>query len=424
MKKLKTRAISAFLAIAMTATMLPTAFAENGAELEATVFMTVSNQGILAVDNDGAAMAGREVVVTDLDSDGKLTYHEALIAAHKTYHSEDGYSAPGGYVGELWGAETTNALFFINDEGLATGVSEDTIADGDRLTASINRDNTYYADWYSFFDVPEKSVAAGEEFSLILKGHLGMAYTDEDKVDAALGGISVGLWENGAFSEIEATDDEGRVTLSFAEEGTYYISAQGSVEDVVTDYSLMNMSTDDAPVFGVMDLTTYETQMAYTETDYGDGPYPADEVKYVDFEVWNESQDTYHQYVPQARRCAEQRYLLSPGARPVCQPAELRKPGCDPDGQPDGNTGRFWRQHCLSIRYPAPRFENCWERRWNHGEEAKTGRGQSPPEECAPAVPGGEHLTVDVPLSEKGVLANGSGHNTEEVGRSAGTGGM
>ena len=294
MKKLKTRAISAFLAIAMTATMLPTAFAENGAELEATVFMTVSNQGILAVDNDGAAMAGREVVVTDLDSDGKLTYHEALIAAHKTYHSEDGYSAPGGYVGELWGAETTNALFFINDEGLATGVSEDTIADGDRLTASINRDNTYYADWYSFFDVPEKSVAAGEEFSLILKGHLGMAYTDEDKVDAALGGISVGLWENGAFSEIEATDDEGRVTLSFAEEGTYYISAQGSVEDVVTDYSLMNMSTDDAPVFGVMDLTTYETQMAYTETDYGDGPYPADEVKYVDFEVWNESQDTYH----------------------------------------------------------------------------------------------------------------------------------
>ena len=80
MKKLKTRAISAFLAIAMTATMLPTAFAENGAELEATVFMTVSNQGILAADDDGAAMAGREVVVTDLDSDGNLTYPSSLTA--------------------------------------------------------------------------------------------------------------------------------------------------------------------------------------------------------------------------------------------------------------------------------------------------------------------------------------------------------
>lgn len=285
------------LTISMLSSMLPVwVFAENVPAADATVYLTVSNQGMLAADNDGKAMANREVSVTDINSDGKLTYEEALIAAHETYHSADGYSAPGGYVDKLWGIETTNTLFFINNQGLATGVGVDTIADGDQLAASINKDNVYYADWYTFFDTTEKNVAVGEEFSLILKGHLGMAWEAADKADIALENIRIGTWENGAFSPIEekTTDSDGRVTLSFAQAGTYLVSAEGSVEDVVTDYNLMNMSTEDNPVYGVMDFDTYATQMAYTDADYGDGPYPADEVKYVDFEIWVEAQDSYH----------------------------------------------------------------------------------------------------------------------------------
>ena len=34
--------------------------------------------------------------------------------------------------------------------------------------------------------------------------------------------------------------------------------------------------------------------MAYTEKDYGDGPYPAGEVKWVDFDTWVDNQDSYH----------------------------------------------------------------------------------------------------------------------------------
>ena len=296
MKKFKMRAFSALLAIFMIMTMLPTAFAVSGSDLKATAFLSVSNQGMLAADNNGAVMAGREVIVTDINGDGILTYDEALIAAHKMYNSEDGYLAPNGYVSKLWGVETTNALFFINNHGLTTGVAADTISDGDMLVASINKDNIYYSDWYSFFDVTEKNVAVGEEFSLILKGHLGMAFTDEDKTDIALNDISVGLWDNNAFSATEdwETDKDGKVTISFAKEGKYCITAQGVAKTIVTDYNLTNMSTPDNPVFGVMDFETYETQMAYTETDYGDGPYPVAEVKYVDFEEWKNNQENYH----------------------------------------------------------------------------------------------------------------------------------
>ena len=46
------------------------------------VYLTVSNKGVLASAKDGSAMVCKEVTVTDVNSDGVLTYNEALIAAH------------------------------------------------------------------------------------------------------------------------------------------------------------------------------------------------------------------------------------------------------------------------------------------------------------------------------------------------------
>lgn len=58
---------------------------------DAKVSLTVSNQGVLASASDGSAVVRKEVTVTDLNSDGILTYDEALVAAHKAYNSADGY---------------------------------------------------------------------------------------------------------------------------------------------------------------------------------------------------------------------------------------------------------------------------------------------------------------------------------------------
>lgn len=214
-------------------------FADTTPAESAVIYLTVSNQGILAADTDGEVMANREVTVIDLNEDGILTVDEALAAAHKVYNSESGYAASDYGVSKLWGIDTYNTLFFINNVGIESGVRVDTVSEGDKLIASVNKDDTYYADWYTFFDSDAKTVKTGEEFTLTLKGHLGMAYTDEDKADAALSGISIGTWKNGSFNAIDEkkTDKDGQISLSFDKAGTYYISADGTVKDTVTDWS-------------------------------------------------------------------------------------------------------------------------------------------------------------------------------------------
>ncbi len=298
-KKSANRLLALLLSIMMLVSMLPlSVFAEEttGAAADAVVTLTVSNRGVLATAADGSVMANKEVTVKDIDSDGKLTFDEALVAAHAAYNSADGYAAGSAGVTKLWGVTTSNVLFFMNNVGLTTGVKSDTVKGGDRLVASINADDTYYADWYAAFDRAAKTVTVGEDITLTLKGHLGMAYTEEDMADAALSGISVGTVSGGSFTAIEGktTDADGKVTLSFDAAGTYYVTASGTVKDTVTDWNLMNMSTPDNPVYGKMDFDTYDTSMAYTEKDYGDGPYPAGEVKWVDFDTWVDNQDSYH----------------------------------------------------------------------------------------------------------------------------------
>lgn len=292
--------LSMLLMIAIMMTMIPTAaFASDGSAPaeDAVVTLTVSNKGALATANDGSVMAEREVTVKDINSDGKLTFGEALAAAHAEYNSEDGYVERYGTVSKLWGIETVNTLFFINDVGLTSSVSSATVKDGDRLTASINADDIYYADWYSAFDTTSKNVTVGEEFSLTLKGYLGMAYEPEDMESTALAGVSVGTASASGFSPLDGktTDESGRVTLSFDEAGTYYITASGTAEDVVTDWNLMNLGgSGDNLAYGTMDIDSLESFVAYTEKDYGDGPYPADEVKYVDFWIWYKDKDSYN----------------------------------------------------------------------------------------------------------------------------------
>ena len=45
-----------------------------------------------------------------------------------------------------------------------------------------------------------------------------------------------------------------------------------------------------------MDFTTYDSFVAYTDNDYGNGPYPVSEMKLVDFFEWNENREAYHAF--------------------------------------------------------------------------------------------------------------------------------
>ena len=240
------RALVLMMAFMLVFTMMPsgmfgvteTAYAGEEAKT-AKVYLTVSNQGNLATDKNGDIMADMPVTVTDLNSDDQLTYDEALKAAHNQYKNDGDYSTStseyGTSVSKLWGTASGNLLFFNNNVGLKNGVAVDTVKEGDHLFASINQDNVYYADWYTYFDSSEKTVYVNEEFTLELKGYQGMAGGEPEAVP----GVQIGTSNAGIFTQIsdKTTGEDGKVKLSFDAAGTYYVTATGTVSDEVNDYS-------------------------------------------------------------------------------------------------------------------------------------------------------------------------------------------
>ena len=198
-----------------------------------TVTMTVSNRGVIAKASDGSAMFNRDVNVSDLNSDGILTYDEALAAAHAAY-CPNGYASEitawGVSVSKLWGVETMNSLFYLNDAALNFNVGDrehSALSEGDYLVASVNKDDRYYADHYTAFSKRASTATAGEAFTIQLNGTL-----ESNR-------IAIGIWTNGAFSALEnaSVGADGAVTATFTEEGAYLLTAEGTVRDTVQDWS-------------------------------------------------------------------------------------------------------------------------------------------------------------------------------------------
>ena len=256
------RALGLLLALMMCASLLPgftltasAVYIETPAP-DAKMTVTVSDKGVLATAKDGkTAMLDQPFTAKDIDENGEITVDEALIAAHKKYNAASGYQVTdyGTYsaVTRVWGVDTYNTLFAVNHVGLTAGVTTDTVKDGDHLSVSINKDNTYYADWYTYFTENKKEVAVGETFDLTLIGHLGMAYLPEDLEDTPISGVKIGTWNKGAFTPIKkaVTDEDGKVTLTFDKAGTYVVTADGTVEDEVTvDWITYATDVVDCPI--------------------------------------------------------------------------------------------------------------------------------------------------------------------------------
>ena len=207
--------------------------------------ITINNKGIFASAKDGTAMVERDITVTDLNEDGMLSYDEALVAAHDTYFeggTAAGYSG-GPWISKLWGVGTSNTLMFDNDESISPATVDEyelkEVEGGHKLYASVNTDDVYYADWFTTFDIKEKTLEAGQSLALNIKGHYGMAYEPEDMIDVPLEGIHIGYWKDGDFQPLEGikTDSDGNATVTFDKAGIYIVTADGTVKDMVYDYS-------------------------------------------------------------------------------------------------------------------------------------------------------------------------------------------
>ena len=288
MSKLKKRILALGMALVMTVSMIPM-FASLALADEAPatikVSLTVNNEGELAKATDGSVMAQKEVTVTDLDSDGTFTFDEAMIAAHKAYNTEDGYETNSyGYVKKLWGTETTNNLFFVNDEGLLVAVTGQPVKDGDRLYASLNADDVNYADWYTVLDPSSVKATEGDEVTLTLTGYQGMtAY-----LDMTLKPVAGATVKTADGTVLGTTDENGKVSFQAPATGEYIVTAKGTAKDVITDWYM----SQDEDNFGTDAYVKFDEEMdsyyaiGYTEKDYGKGPYPIEDVIWIDWMEW------------------------------------------------------------------------------------------------------------------------------------------
>ncbi len=174
-----------------------------------------------------------------------------LWRVHKAYNSADGYKTEaysGSYgseisVTKLWGVQTGSSLFYLNGSALTSHVGDteqSVVKTGDDLYAAILQDTTYYSDRYASFDADTKEVKAGEDVTLTL--------TAGGKGAAA---VPVGTWNNGSFTALEGktTNENGQVTVSFDQAGTYLVTAKGTVKDTVTtDWSTGATEEKDCPI--------------------------------------------------------------------------------------------------------------------------------------------------------------------------------
>lgn len=202
-----------------------------------TVSFTVSQQGVLAKTSDGTAAVELPVTVTDVNSDGILTFDEALVALHEAY-CPDGYALNGNSVRKLWGSEVTAPIVAKNDKVLEKAVNwkTSTVAEGDKLYAASIKDTVDYSDCLSYFDKKEVTVEAGKEFTLTLKA-AGEYFSGSNYSELNAYGISVGTWEKGNFQAITGakTAANGTVKLSFAKAGTYIVTASGTLPGEADD---------------------------------------------------------------------------------------------------------------------------------------------------------------------------------------------
>lgn len=245
MKKICSIALAALL---LCATILPVAvLAADPAAANISVYVTISDQ------NGDLAVKQEAITVTDTDSDGKFTIHDALYCAHELKYkggAAAGYASASGSFGlsltKLWGCENGGSYGYYVNNVQASELGNE-IKEGDYINAFVYTDLTTYSDAYCYFDCNRATVAAGSSLTVTLTALTYAA--DFSLVQSPVSGAVITL--NGAETEYQ-TDAEGKVTLQLNEIGKVEVSAKSSTMTLVPNLLIVTVSekTPDAPATG------------------------------------------------------------------------------------------------------------------------------------------------------------------------------
>ena len=235
----------------------------GAAEKTATIYVTMSVKGDIAVA-DGKVMA--EVPVKVKTADGMTTIDAVMEAFHEEY-KPDGYLCDQ-FVSKLWGIETSNTLFFINNLSITSGVKSEPVKNGDRIIASVNADDKYYSDYFSYFGKTAITGITGGFVTLCLQGFMGMTQNADPQV---IPNAELGIVSEDGFQKLDGivTDQDGKVIIqldkdTFQAGKTYYLSARGTVPTTATDWNTAgNPAVNvDAPLIAPICKITVDSMVA------------------------------------------------------------------------------------------------------------------------------------------------------------------
>ena len=176
-------------------------------------------------DDTGALVLALEtILVTDSDSDGVLTINDALACAHAAH--PDGaaaYSAVptewGLSLMKLWGVENGGSYgYYLNDASAWSLL--DPVKEDDHIKAYAFTDLNAFSDTYCYFDAAFVETSVGGTVELTLTA----AAFDENFAPITVPVAGAALVVDGEKTDI-ITDAEGKAVLTFAEDGSYLISA-------------------------------------------------------------------------------------------------------------------------------------------------------------------------------------------------------
>ncbi|MEL7565314.1 MAG: DUF4430 domain-containing protein, partial [Dehalobacterium sp.] len=234
--------------------------------IDVNVWFQQDDSGFVLADKSLHVSPGlsEEYGYTDEYNGVKSTALDELVAAHIALFGDDIADvnnvlaiSSSGFVTKILGKNTSNFLFFVNgampgdgnyvddpsNGGTSQngyGVAQALLEDDDDVSFVILQDS-YYMDIYSWFEQAGQKVdvltaTAGESFELTVKGYYGMFYGLSDPAtqaentepieDAAVVPVDVDKNNAATFGEVLAvTGEDGVVTLTFDDPGTYVISA-------------------------------------------------------------------------------------------------------------------------------------------------------------------------------------------------------
>lgn len=247
------KVLAVFLTLALCVSLLSgLSFAAEDAEnAEVQVNVTIANAGELVLVN-------QSVAVTDVDEDGTLTVFDVLAIAHSEYYeaanaaeeadgeeetesADYGFAVSDeGFITKLWGVENGGSYGYYLNHAAAMSIT-DPVADGDYLAAFAYADLEAWSDMYTYFENTTVSCEPEAELELKLSG---AGYDDSwNPVVLAVSGAKILVnGEETAF----VTDENGAVTVTFAEEGTYIVSASSDELTLVPPVCVVTAAKKDA----------------------------------------------------------------------------------------------------------------------------------------------------------------------------------